>query len=292
MEARAQRGNAMLNNLKTAAGMAFLTFLLMWMGHLFGGNAGLIAALILAGAGNFFAYYYSDKLVLSMYNASELSEAQAPEIHRIVEDLARDAGIPKPPIYLIPSSSPNAFATGRGPEHAAVAVTAGILEILGPRQLRGVLAHELGHVVNRDVLTSTITATLVGALGFLAQMAQWSALMGGSRDRREGEGSGAGLLVAAILTPIIATLVQLFVSRQREFAADEYGAHLCGDPLSLASALQSLERGTQQEPLEANPATAHMFILNPLTGGGIQSLLSTHPSTDERVARLQEMAQQ
>jgi heat shock protein HtpX len=280
----------MINNLKTAAGLALLTFLLLAMGHLIGGNTGLVVALIIAGAGNFFAYYYSDKLVLSMYNATEISEAEAPEIHRVVEDLAREAGIPKPPVYLIPSSSPNAFATGRGPEHAAVAVTAGILEILSPRELRGVLAHELGHVVNRDVLTSTITATMVGALGFLAQMAQWSVFLGGSRDRREGEGGGVGLLVAAILTPIIATLVQLFVSRQREFAADEYGAHLSGDPLALASALQGLERGTRLEPLDANPATAHMFILNPLTGGGIASLFSTHPPTEERVARLQEMA--
>lgn len=245
----------------------------------------MLTALILAAAMNFVAYFYSDKITLAMYGAQPVSREGLPHLHRIVEELAETAGIPVPGVFRIPSMTPNAFATGRGPGHAAVAVTDGILSILDERELRGVLAHELSHVINRDVLVSTLVATLVGALGMLADMLRFSAFFGSARDDDE-RPSGAGALVLALVVPVIAMLVQLFISRQREFGADHTGGELSHDPLALASALEKLERAAQQIPMDVNPATAHMFIVNPLTGRSLASLLSTHPSTADRVDRL------
>jgi heat shock protein HtpX len=280
-----------MNTFKTMAGLTALTAAFLFAGKLLGGQGGMMIALILAGITNFVAYFFSDKIVLSMYGARKVSLEDAPQLHAMVDELARNAAIPKPAVYLIPSATPNAFATGRGPGHAAVAVTSGILEMLSPRELRGVLAHEIGHVVNRDVLISTVVATMVGALGMLADMARWSVFFGGHRDDEE-RGSGFAVILLAILMPMVAMVVQLFISRQREYAADETGAVLSNDPMALASALEKLEYGAARVPMQANPATAHMFIVNPLTAEGIASMLSTHPSTADRVARLQRFARE
>ncbi|MBI4859032.1 MAG: zinc metalloprotease HtpX [Candidatus Riflebacteria bacterium] len=277
-----------MNMFKTMFGLTLLTLLLVFAGGFAGGPRGAVIALIVAGIGNFIAYFFSDRIVLAMYGAQELSPDQAPAIHRMVEDLAEKAGIPKPKIYGIPSSTPNAFATGRNPSHAAVAVTQGITSMLSERELRGVLAHELGHVINRDILLSTLVATLAGAIGHLAFVARW---FGPSRDDEDSGGGILGLLIVGIVLPIVAVMVQMFISRQREFMADETGGRLCEDPVSLATALQHLEIGAKQVPMDATPATAHMFIVNPLTGGGLMSLFSTHPSTEERVQRLMTLAQ-
>ena len=277
----------MASTIKTAIGLSVLTLLLMWIGRVVGGPQGMLIALIFAGVMNFVTYFYSDSITLAMYGAVPVSPEEMPQIHRIVEELAESSGIPKPGVYRIPSMTPNAFATGRGPGHAAVAVTDGILGILDERELRGVLAHELSHVTNRDVLVSTVVATLVGALGMLANMLRWSAMWGGYRSRdEEDRGGGLGALILAMVLPLVAGLVQLFISRQREFGADHSGAELSHDPLALASALEKLERGAQARPMDANPATAHMFIVNPFTGSSMASLMSTHPATEERVARL------
>lgn len=276
----------MMSTLKTLIGLSFLTLLLMWIGRAVGGPQGMLIALVFAGVMNFVTYFFSDKITLAMYGAVPVSEEDAPQIHRIVEDLARSAGIPKPGVYRIPSMTPNAFATGRGPGHAAVAVTDGILGILDERELRGVLAHELSHVINRDVLVSTIVATLVGALGMLADMLRWSTFFGGGRRDDEERGSGLGALVLAMVLPLVAGLVQLFISRQREFGADESGGKLSHDPLALASALEKLESGAQARPMDAYPATAHLFIVNPFTGRALASMFSTHPATADRVERL------
>lgn len=266
-------------------GLTVLTVLFMWIGQAAGGTTGMLIALIFAAVMNFVAYFYSDRITLAMYGAKPVSPDEMPLIHRIVEELAETAGIPKPGVYRIPSMTPNAFATGRGPGHAAVAVTDGILSLLDERELRGVLAHELSHVLNRDVLVSTIVATLVGALGMLADMLRWGALFGSARDEDE-RGSGLSGLVLALVLPLIAMLVQLFISRQREFGADQTGGALSHDPLALASALEKLDRAAVAAPMDANPATAHMFIVNPFTGRSLSSLLSTHPATEDRVARL------
>lgn len=280
-----------MNTFKTMAGLTALTVAFLFAGRLLGGQAGMMMALVLAAMTNLIAYFFSDRIVLSMYGAGAVSEHEAPQLHRMVAELAAQAGIPKPDVYLIPSATPNAFATGRGPGHAAVAVTSGILEVLKPRELRGVLAHEIAHVVNRDVLLATIVATLVGALGVLADMARWSVMFGGPRrDDDERGGNGLAVIVLALVMPVVATLVQLFISRQREYAADDTGARLCRDPMALAVALERLEYGAARVPMQANPATAHMFIVNPLTADGIMSMLSTHPPTRDRVARLQALA--
>jgi heat shock protein HtpX len=249
-------------------------------------------ALVMAAGMNFFSYWFSDKMVLSMYGAREISEADNPRYYGIVRRLALRAGLPMPKVYLIDTETPNAFATGRNPEHAAVAATTGILRILSEDELAGVMAHELAHVKNRDILISTIAATFAGAITYLAHMAQFAAMFGGGRSSDDNEGGGGiiGMILMAILAPIAAMLVQMAISRSREFEADAGGASISGHPLSLANALQKLETGNQQIPMDANAATAHMFIVNPLTGGGMMSLFSTHPPMAERIARLQEMS--
>jgi len=279
-----------MNTLKTTFLMALMTVLLVLLGGALGGRGGMTMALIIAGGMNFVSYWFSDRIVLSMYGAREISEQEDPRFFSVVRRLAQRAGLPMPKVYLIDSDTPNAFATGRNPEHAAVAATSGILRILSEDELAGVMAHELAHVKNRDILISTIAATFAGAITYLAHMAQWAAMFGGGR-RDDNEGGGIfGMILMAVLAPIAAMLVQMAISRSREFGADAGGASISGSPLSLASALRKLEMANQQIPMQANSATAHMFIVNPLTGGGVMSLFSTHPPIEERVARLQEMS--
>jgi len=270
--------------------MAIMTVLLILLGGALGGRGGMTMALIIAGAMNFISYWFSDRIVLSMYSAREIGETDDPRFYAVVRRLAQRANLPMPKVYLIDSDTPNAFATGRNPEHAAVAATSGILRILSEDELAGVMAHELTHVKNRDILISTIAATFAGAITYLAHMAQWAAMFGGGRSDDDEGGSIFGLILMAVLAPIAAMLVQMAISRSREFGADAGGASICGNPLSLANALQKLEMSNRQIPMQANSATAHMFIVNPLTGGGIMSLFSTHPPMEERVARLQEMS--
>jgi len=271
--------------------MTALTVLLVFVGGAFGGRQGMIIAFIFAGAMNMFSYWFSDKLVLRMYNAQEATEADAPKLWAVTHDLALKMNMPMPKVYVIPSDSPNAFATGRNPNHAAVAATEGILRLLTREELEGVMAHELGHVRNRDILIGTIAATIAGAISMLANMAQWAMIFGGGRrDDREGEGGLLGGLLMIILAPIAALLIQMAVSRSREYQADASGAKICGNPIWLANALRKLQTGTQRVPLDASPATAHMFIVNPLRGGGLQGLFSTHPPLEDRIARLESMA--
>ena len=286
-----------MNGFRTTILLAVLTALLVWLGDMFGGRQGAVMALILAGGMNFFSYWFSDKIVLKMYGAQEVSANDDPELHGIVQELATRAGLPMPKVYVIPEETPNAFATGRNPQHAAVAVTDGIRRILNKRELAGVLGHELTHVLNRDILISTIAATLAGAISYLAHMAQWAAMFGGGRDRDEEGGGGNifGLLFMMIVAPLAAMLIQMAVSRSREYGADAGGAKICGDPLALASALRKLHMGAQNIPLRVSGATAnataHMFIVNPLSAGGIANLFSTHPPMEERIARLEAKAQ-
>jgi heat shock protein HtpX len=281
----------MSNMFKTALLLAVLTIMLVLFGGALGGRQGMLIAFLLALLMNFFSYWFSDKIVLSMYGAQRIDEAQAPNVHAILRRLTLRAGIPMPPVYLIPTDTPNAFATGRSPAHAAVAVTQGILRILDDEELEGVLAHELSHVKNRDVLVSTIAATLAGAITYLAHMAQWAALWGGGRssDDEEGGGNPFALILMAVLAPIAALLVQLAVSRAREFQADATGARIAGKPWGLAKALEKLEMANKREPMPANPSTAHLFIVNPLSGSSLMRLFSTHPPIEERIARLRAM---
>jgi heat shock protein HtpX len=279
----------MENRIKTVLLLAGMTVFLIVIGRLLGGRTGMYLAFILALGMNFFSYWFSDKIVLRMYGAQEVTPADAPQLHQIVDELAREAGIPKPKVYIIPDDSPNAFATGRNPEHAAVAATEGIMRLLTPMELKGVLAHEIGHVRNRDILISTIAATMAGAIMILADMARFGAIFGmGSRDNEEGPGI-IGVLVMSIIAPIAAMLIQMAISRSREYLADETGAHLAHNPESLARALEKLSLGVQRAPMDASPATAHMFIVNPLTGSSLMNLFSTHPPIEERVARLRAM---
>jgi heat shock protein HtpX len=281
----------MSNMFKTAMLLAILTAMLVLIGGAIGGQQGMAVAFVLALAMNFFSYWFSDRIVLAMYGAKPVDEAQAPGLHAVVRRLATRSGIPMPRVYLIPSETPNAFATGRNPEHAAVAVTEGIMRLLDDEELEGVLAHELAHVANRDVLISTIAATLAGAITYLAHMAQWAAMFGGSRsDDEEGGGSNPfGLILMAVLAPIAAMLVQLAVSRAREFQADATGARVAGKPWGLAKALEKLHLAQHVAPMAANPATAHLFIVNPLSGQAFMTLFSTHPPIEERIARLRAM---
>jgi len=283
----------MSNVFKTALLLAVLTIMLVLLGGAIGGRQGMMVAFFFALAMNFFSYWFSDKIVLAMYGARPITEAEAPRLHANVRRLALRAQIPMPPVYLIPTDTPNAFATGRNPEHAAVAVTEGILRILNDEELEGVLAHELSHVKNRDILISTIAATLAGAITMLAHMAQYAAMFGGARRDSEDEGGGGNpiaLIFMAILAPIAAMLVQLAVSRSREYQADATGAAIAGKPWGLASALEKLQVAQQVAPMEANPATAHLFIVNPLSGRSLMNLFSTHPPMEERIARLRAMA--
>ena len=280
----------MSNLLKTGLLLGVLTALLVLAGQAIAGERGMIIAFVLAAIMNFVSYWFSDKLVLAMYGAQPVDETQAPRLHAIVRRLATRAQIPMPRIYMIPSDTPNAFATGRNPQHAAVAVTEGITRILDEDELEGVLAHELSHVTNRDVLISTIAATLAGAITYLAHMAQWAAIFGGrSRDDEEGGSNPLVMILFAILAPIAAMLVQFAVSRSREFQADASGARLAGRTYGLAKALEKIEVASRVEPLPANPATAHLFIVNPLSGESFARLFSTHPPTEERIARLRAM---
>jgi heat shock protein HtpX len=277
--------------LKTTFFMALLTGLLIVAGSLIGGQNGALIALIFALVMNLGAYWFSDKLVLAMYRAQPVTEAQAPELHSIVRTLATKAGIPMPKVYLMDIPTPNAFATGRNPQHAAVAVTTGIMRLLNREELTGVIGHELSHVLHRDILIGTIAATIAGAISYLTYMAQWAMIFGGfggSRDERGGS-NPLVMLLMIIVAPIAAMLIQLAISRSREYHADEGGADLVGNPLALANALRKIQQGVQQIPMQANPATAHMFIVSPLTGGGMMKLFSTHPPIEERIARLEAM---
>ena len=275
------------NRIRTTLLLAVMTAFIVAIGHLLGGRQGMLIALVLAAGMNFFSYWFSDKLVLKMYRAAEITPRQAPEIYRSVQTLAQRAGLPMPRVFLIPQASPNAFATGRDPEHAVVAVTEGLLKIMDKNEIEGVLAHELAHVNNRDILIGSIAATMAGAIMILASMARWSAIFGGgSRDDNGGGMSGIGLIAMSLLAPIAAVLIQMAISRSREYLADDTGARFAGNPEGLARALEKLSAYSRRTPLQANPSTAHMFIVNPLGGGKMAGLFSTHPPVAERVARL------
>jgi heat shock protein HtpX len=281
----------MSNALKTTLLLALLTGLLMWVGQLIGGMQGLVLGLVLAAVMNLGSYWFSDRIVLAAYRARELSEEQAPDLFRIVRELAAGAHMPMPRVYLIPTDSPNAFATGRSPDHAAVAVTEGIMRLLTIDELRGVLAHELSHVRNRDTLISAIAATLAGVVMMVARMAQWAALFGGiRRDERDDGGGALGFLLLVIVAPLAAMLIQLAISRAREYEADATGARLSHAPDALASALEKIATASGRIPLPAGPATAHLWIVNPLRGNWLASLFSTHPPIEERIRRLRSMA--
>jgi heat shock protein HtpX len=284
----------MKNMLKTTVLLAALTGLLVLIGSHWG-TGGMIIAFLFASVMNLGSYWYSDKIVLKIYRAKEVSPAEAPNLHRIVDGLVLKAGIPKPKVYIVNSGMPNAFATGRNPEHAAVAATTGILELLSYEEIEGVLAHELAHVKNRDTLISAIAATLAGVVTMLATWAQWAAIFGGLGGRDDGDNGGIiGLIAMAIVAPIAASLIQLAISRSREYAADAEGASMCRKPWALADALEKLDYGNSNyrpkvSDVQAKESSAHMFIVNPLKGGAIQSLFSTHPATEERVRRLRAM---
>ncbi len=273
------------NRVKTFILLAGLTVLMVLIGRALGGTGGMQVALVLAVAMNFFSYWYSDKIVLRMSGAQEVSPADAPELHRIVEELSQAADIPKPRVYVMQTDNPNAFATGRNPEHGAVAVTTGILRLLNATELRGVLAHEIGHIKNRDILIQSVASTLGAAITYLGYIGMFGG-MGGDDD--EGLG-GLGAILVMILAPIAAMLIQMAISRSREYVADETGAKLSHNPESLARALEKLAYGVERAPLRANPATEPLYIVNPLSGGGMQSWFSTHPPIEERVARLRAM---
>ena len=279
-----------MNFLKTTFLMTAITLLFVWVGDLIGGQQGMLLFLAIAAAMNFFTYWYSDKMVLKMYRAQPVTREQAPELFDTVAALTQRAGLPMPKVCVIQSDSPNAFATGRNPQNAAVAVTTGILHILSRDELEGVLAHELGHVRNRDILLSSIVATIAGAITMLSRAAMWGAMLGGGgRDRGS---NPLVMILVMILAPVAAAIVQMSISRTREFAADRAGAEISGKPLALASALRKLEQGAKAIPMQrATEATAHQFIVNPLSGKGMRKMFSTHPSTADRIARLEAIAQ-
>jgi heat shock protein HtpX len=274
------------NTFKTVFLLGTLTGLLVVFGNYFGGTQGMMIAFLFALVMNFGAYWFSDKIVLAMYRARQVTEAEAPELVSLVRSLSQRARLPMPKVWIVPSPAPNAFATGRNPQHAAVAVTEGLLQIMNRDQLEGVLAHELGHVTNRDTLISAVAATLAGVIMMLANMARWAAFFGGGRDDEDRGGGILGLLAMAILAPIAALLIQMAISRTREFVADATAARLTKKPLALASALERLQVAAERIPLDANPATSHLFIVNPLSGKSLLRLFSTHPPVEERVKRL------
>ena len=279
-----------MNFFKTTILLAVLTAMLVFAGDALGGRSGAITALIFAGIMNFVTYWFSDKIVLMMYRAKPVTEADAPELYAITRDLTMKAGLPMPKVYIMGNDTPNAFATGRNPGHAAVAVTTGIMRLLTREELTGVLAHELAHIQNRDILISTIAATIAGAISYLAHMAQWAAMFGGARDN-EREGNPIALIVMMIVAPLAAMIIQMAISRSREYGADMGGARICSNPLSLANALRKLEYANKRIPMVgANAATSHMFIVNPLSGGSLLRLFSTHPPIEERIKRLEAMA--
>ncbi len=278
-----------MNTTKTLLLMAALTALFMIAGQAMGGRQGMTIALLLALGLNFFAYWNSDKMALAMNRAREVSVAEAPDLHALVGGLAARAGIPMPRVYVVDDPTPNAFATGRNPEHAAVAVTTGILQVLDRYELEGVVAHELAHIKNRDILIGSIAAVMAGAISYLATMAQWSMLFGGGRSDDEEGGNPVAMLVTMLVAPLAASLIQLAISRSREYIADATGAEICGRPQSLASALNKLANYNAQRPMDVNPASAQMYIVNPLSGGSIAGLFSTHPPMEERIRRLMSM---
>ena len=276
-----------MNTAKTVFLMVTLTLMLIFIGGLIGGKSGMTMALVMAFGMNFITYWFSDKIVLKMYRAQPLSEAEAPELFAMVRKLAQRAGLPMPKVYIMDQDQPNAFATGRNPEHGAVAVTTGIMRILSREELEGVLAHELAHIKHRDILVGTVAATIAGAISYLAQMAQWAMIFGGRSSDEERGGNPIAALVMMIVGPIAAMMVQMAISRSREYGADAGGAEISGNPLHLAGALRKLHMASQRIPMDANPATSHMFIVNPLSGGGLLKLFSTHPPMEERIARLE-----
>jgi len=278
-----------MNTTKTLLLMAALTALFMVAGQAMGGRQGMTIALLLALGLNFFAYWNSDKMALAMNRARETSAAEAPDLHALVGGLAARAGIPMPRVYVVDDPTPNAFATGRNPEHAAVAVTTGILQVLDRYELEGVVAHELAHIKNRDILIGSIAAVMAGAISYLATMAQWSMLFGGGRSNEEEGGNPLATLATMLVAPLAASLIQLAISRSREYIADATGAAICGRPQSLASALNKLANYNAQRPMDVNPASAQMYIVNPLSGGSIAGLFSTHPPMEERIRRLMSM---
>jgi heat shock protein HtpX len=280
-----------MNHFKTFLLMLALMVIFVLVGSAIGGKSGAVYAFVFAGLMNFVMYWFSDKIVLRMYGAREVSQSEAPELYGVVAELTSKASLPMPKVYIMENDTPNAFATGRNPEHAVVAVTTGILRILSKEELMGVIGHELSHIQHRDILISTIAATMAGAIGMLARMAQFGALFGGARsdDDEGGGGNFIAVLIFSMIAAFAAILIQMAISRSREYLADEGGAHL-SHPLSLAKALGKLEVAAQRIPMEANPSTAHMFIVNPLRGGGVLSLFSTHPPIEERIAKLEEMA--
>ena len=275
------------NTFKTAFLLTLLTLLLMFIGRAFGGQNGMLLALGLAAVMNFISYFYSDKIALAMYRAQPVTREQLPRAYQAVERLTQKIGIPMPKIYVIPNPSPNAFATGRNPSHASVAMTQGILELLNDEEIEGVLAHELGHVNNRDILISSVAATVAGAITMLASMGRWAMIFGGwGGDREDRRGGGIGALLMLILAPIAASLIQLAVSRSREYQADATGAHFTGNPYALASALSKLDAYSRRLPMQATPSTAHLFIIQPLLGMNLGNLFSTHPPIAKRIERL------
>ena len=279
-----------MNTLKSLFLLAFLSAILVLVGGMIGGKNGAMVALLLAGVMNFVSYWWSDKIVLRMYKASEVGRDDAPELYSDVEELAQIAGLPMPRVYVIPEQAPNAFATGRDPHHSAVAVTQGIMRLLNRSELKGVIAHELAHIRNRDILIGSVAATIAGAITYLAYMAQFAAIFGGGGGNRRGGGM-LGLLAMAIIAPMAAMIVRMAISRTREFGADKTGAEICGNPLYLADALRKLQAGASRIPLQVSEqtaeSTAHMMIVSPMIGGGFAKLFSTHPPTEERVARLE-----
>ena len=279
------------NTLKTVFFMTLLTILFILLGGMLGGRTGMMFAFIFALGMNFFSYWFSDKIVLSMYRAKEVNESEAPELYSIVRNLAQKGGLPMPKVYIIQNPAPNAFATGRNPRNAAVAVTTGILQLLNRDELEGVLAHELAHIHGRDILIGTIAATFAGAIMMLADWARWAMIFGGGRNDEEGGSplGAIGAIVAMIIAPIAALLIQMAISRSREYLADQRGAALCGNPVALANALRKIAYGVENMPMDAKPATAHMFIMNPLTGRNLMNLFSTHPPVEERIRRLENM---
>ncbi len=280
-----------MNGVKTFLLLAAMTALILAIGQMLGGRGGMMLALIFAAVMNLGSYWFSDKIVLAMYHAQPVTESEAPELFGIVSELTQRASLPMPKVYIIPEEAPNAFATGRNPEHAAVAVTQGILRILDRNELSGVLAHELGHVKHRDTLIMAIAATIAGAISHLATMAMWGAMLGGRHSDDDEGGNPIAALVAMIVAPFAAMLIQMAISRSREYLADDAGAEFSGNPMYLANALRKLEAWKKEIPMQAgSPATAHLFIVNPFAGGGMAKLFSTHPATEERIARLEAMA--
>jgi heat shock protein HtpX len=279
-----------MNNVKTMMLMVALTLMLVFIGSLLGGKSGMTYALIAAFAMNFITYWFSDKIVLKMYGAKRVGESEAPELYSMVKRLALHAILPMPKIYVIDQEQPNAFATGRNPQKGAIALTTGIMKIMTREELEGVIAHELSHIRQRDILVGTVAATIAGAISYLAQMAQWGMIFGG-RSHEEGRGGNPiAALVMMIVGPIAAMMIQMAISRSREYIADKGGALIAGNPLYLARALKKLYVASQRIPMEANPATSHMFIVNPFSGGGVSRLFSTHPPIEERISRLEAMA--